>query len=560
MNLPRPARIAAIAQRDLVRELRGRRGWAFGAITALLLIPVASIRVDIPKPEDWPARPVSVTGDVPPTVLDIPNVHPTSGMAQMAFRRDEDGSLVARTQRVPKEVREALDGDTPQVKVTLLEHEMPTPGRSMLFALISASVLTGAVSESIGGERSRRTLQALLSAAVTRGEVILGKWLAWGGYGGGVALLAALLAILLGRVEIGWWLLPLPTVAAGTVALAIYLSRHARDVVGGATVSLRYLPAVLAGTGVVAWYFGDTHPLFGAALPIGGALLAAGDTWPGPTTALVATASTLAFSAAALVLAARDLEQPPEPPASWTRHAREALVVAAVAGLSWWAPLVAPMLWGAAGNPVITETLPRAPGVLAGATALLLMSAVHVGKAEAPWRALGLARPPVDTWLLAVVVGVVVALTAGVGGLVPLPAEPLLSAARMRIGAGLQPVWVGLPGFLLCIVAQELLYRGWLQRMVGPAFATLVFVVVHGPLEPVRALLVGSSLALLTVAAGGSVLPALLARLVWAVAATMTVAYAPATSLAVGVILVGALWAYAWTLRPERPALGAQTR
>ncbi|MBW1877734.1 MAG: ABC transporter permease subunit [Deltaproteobacteria bacterium] len=553
MNVPRPTRIGAIARRDLVQELRGRRGWVFGAVTAVLLIPAATLRIDIPRAEDWPIRPVSVTGEVPQGVADLSNVYPTAGPAQIAFRRDADGSLVARTQTVPKEIRAVLDGDTPQVKVTLLDHEMPSPGRSLLFALISASVLTGAVSESIGGERSRRTLQALLSAAITRGEVILGKWLAWAGYGGGVALLAALLAILLGRVEAGWWLLPLPTVAAGTVALAIYLSRHAKDVVGGATVSLRYLPAVLAGTGMVAWYFGDTHPLFGASLPIGGALLAAGNTWPGPATALVATASTLSFSAVALALAARSLEQPPETPASWTKHAWEAFLVAAVAGLSWWAPLIAPMLWGVAGNPVITETLPRGPGVVAGATALLLMSVVRAGRAETPWQDLGLTRPPPKTWLLAAVVGVAIAFTAAVSGMVPLPNTALLSAARIRLAAGLQPLWVGVPGFLLCITAQELLYRGWLLRMVGPALATLVFVLVHGPLDPIRALLVGGSLAAITVAAKGSVLPALLARLVWAAAGTMTFSYAPGTSLVVGVILLGALWVYARTMRAEGP-------
>jgi hypothetical protein len=558
MNVPRPIRIAAIAKRDLVQELRGRRGWVFGAITALLLVPAATVRIDIPRPGEWPARPVAVTGEVPEAVANLSHVYPTAGAAQIAFRRDPDGSLVARTQDLPKEIRAALDGDAPKVKVNSVEHEMPAPGRSLLFALISASVLTGAISESIGGERSRRTLQALLSAAVTRVEVIVGKWLAWAGYGGGVALLAALLALLLGRVEPGWWLLPLPTVAAGTVALAIYLSRHARDVVGGATVSLRYLPAVLAGTGVVAWYFGDTHPLFGASLPIGGALLAAGNTWPGPATALVATASTLTFSALALALAARSLEQPPEAPASWTQHAREALLVAVVAGLSWWAPLVAPMLWSAAGNPVITETLPRGPGVLAGATALLLMSAVRAGKAETPWRDLGLTRPPAETWLLAAVVGAVIALTASVSGLVPLPDSPLLSAARLRLSAGLQPLWLGVPGFLLCITAQELLYRGWLQRMVGPVLATLVFALVHGPLDPIRALLVGGCLAAITVAAKGSVLPALLARLVWAAAATMTLAYAPGTSLALGVILLGVLWAYARTGRADRHRLGTR--
>lgn len=531
----RPRRLLAIARRDLAQELRGRRGLLFGAVTALLLIPVATLRMDIPSPGERPRRAVWVTGDVPEEVAALDNVR-IGDRGTIRFRREPDGTLVARTQNLPDEVREALDGPEPEVVVTGNQGESDVPGRSILFALISASVLTGSVSESIGGERSRRTLQALLTASITRGEVVLGKWLAWAGYGGGAGLAAALLALALGRVEPGWWLLPLPTVAGGVVALAMYLSRHARDVVGGATVSLRYLPAVLAFTGLVAWYFGDKNIWLGASLPIGGALIASGGTWTGIGPILLATASTLAFTGLALFLTARDLEKAPPPPDSTWRRALEALGVAGLAAACWWPPLAAPLLWGAAGNPRITEGLPREPGVWAGAVALLLISLVRSGKTAEPVRELGLRQAPAVSWALALGVGGVLAVTGALAGLLPAPATPLLAAAAERIAAGLHPTWVGPLGFLLAVVAQELLFRGWLQRMVGPFWATAAFVAVIGPFEPIQAVVAGGLLAALTHTARGSVLPAIAARLIHAGVVAVAPAASLASALAIGTV------------------------
>lgn len=538
----RPARILAIARRDLFQELKGRRGALFGAVTALLLMPVAAIRVDLPAPGERPARETWVAGDVPEEVVALPRVRPTDGPAQMVFQRQADGRLVVRTQHMPPTIRAALDGPSPQVSLEEVDSPLYLPGRTLLFALISASVLTGAVSESIGGERSRRTLQSLLSAAVSRGEIVTGKWLAWTGYGALAALLTAGVALLLGRVEPGWWLLPLPTVAAGTVALAMYLSRHARDVVGGATVSLRYLPAVLSGTGVVAWYLGgEVSFLAGAALPIGGALLAAGDAWPGAAPAVVGALSTGLFTATLLWATGRDLERAPRPPPTWLTRAREAGLVALVAGVAWWCPLAAPLLWGAAGNPLLTETLPRAPGVWAGATALLLMSVVRSGKVDEPRRELGLVRPRAGWWKPAVVAAVGLVVASAASGLVPLPEESLVAAAGLRISAGLNPLWAGIPAFLLAVVAQELLYRGWLQRLVGPLWGTAVFVLVHGPLDPMWALFLGGSLAAVTRSAGGSVLPAIGVRVLWAVTGPAPSGIGPAMGLAVGAVLIAIL-------------------
>lgn len=541
MNVPRPSRVVAIARRDLVRELGGTRGLLFWAVTLLLLIPSATVRIDLPDPKTAPPRAVWVSGEVPEAVLALPHVHKRDRHGFLAFKSEADGTLVVRTQELDRVVRSALDGDTPELAISLPLPEPAIPGRTILFALISASVLTGAVSESIGGERSQRTLQALLSASVTRDEVVLGKWLAWAGYGALAGLGAALLALALGRVELGWWLLPMPTVAGGTVALAMYLSRHATDVVGGAAVSLRYLPAVLAGTGLLAWFISDDYLLLAAALPIGGALIAAGDTWGDPLTAVIATLSTLGFSAAAIAVTARSLERPAPPPYTLVELAKEAGFVAFFAAISWWTPLAAPLLWGAAGNPIITDNLPRWPGVLAGAAGLLVITGIRAGRVLDPLRELSVARAPAVAWVAAIATGAALALIPEVSALVPMPEAQLLADARLRISAGLQPTWAGPLTLLTTILGQELLFRGWLQRLVGPVIATLAFVLVTGPLDPLYTLLVGGSLAALTAFAGGSILPALGARLVWALAALVLPPVAAGPALALGLVMLAVL-------------------
>ena len=65
----RPARVVALARRDLAMELRGRRGWALPFIAALLLVPVATLPVGgAARPEGTTPRAVRVQGDVPAAV------------------------------------------------------------------------------------------------------------------------------------------------------------------------------------------------------------------------------------------------------------------------------------------------------------------------------------------------------------------------------------------------------------------------------------------------------------------------------------------------------------
>lgn len=503
----RLGRLLAVARRDLTLELGGRKGFVLPIVLAGLLLPASAVPPLRPPAADRPAPRITVTGDVPDAVLDVPGVVRVDDGARVRFERD-GGALVVRGPVDPA-LRRALDGEAPAVRVEHVASPLPLPGRGLLLALISASTLTSAVAASLAGERSARTLTTLLTSSISRSELIFGKWLAWAGFGGAATLLAAALAVLLGHVEPGPWLLPMSTVPAGTVALGLWLSRRARDVVGGATISLRVLPAALSLLGVVAWVLGREHPALGAAVPLGGALLAAGSTWSGLPIAVVAAASTLASSAAALAHTARDLEEAPgeRPPG---RPLRELVGAGALAAVAWWTPVLAPLLWARAGNPFILEGLPLERGMVAGALALLLVTLARAARSADPADELALRRPPARVWVASAVVGLVLAWVAPGPDVVGAPLD-----AAGRLDATLVPSWAGPGSALLVALADELLFRGWLPRVAGPIPALVVFAVVRCPHDPLAGLGYGAVLWLL-VRFGGSVWPAVLARWVHA--------------------------------------------
>jgi hypothetical protein len=106
----------------------------------------------------------------------------------------------------------------------------------------------------------------------------------------------------------------------------------------------------------------------------------------------------------------------------------------------------------------------------------------------------------------------------GLASVLPFMALPLpvgdgfLGAVQGRMAMGLDPLVLGLLPGLFAIVAQEVLFRGWLQRLLGAPIALALFVLILGPLDPLGALWLGAPLALLTVLAKGSIWPAVLAR------------------------------------------------
>ncbi|MEO0603839.1 MAG: ABC transporter permease subunit, partial [Myxococcota bacterium] len=302
-------RVLAVAWRDWRQELKGPQGLWLPIVMAALLVPSSAA----PLPRAMAASEatlMTVSGDVPDEVLALEQIRLARRRAQLRFHQRGE-VLYTAGDDPPIEVRRILDRDDgTEIRLERFTSGFVFPGRSLLFALISASTLTGAISASIGGERSNGTLVTMMAAAISRFEIVLGKLTAWGGLGAFTALGAALLAIGLDRIDGGFWLLPLPFVPVATAAFGLWLVRKATDVVAASTTLIRVLPVLLVTTGIVAWLFGNSHPLLGALVPIGGALVAAGDTWEGILAPLVATASAIGFTAFCVVGTARELESP----------------------------------------------------------------------------------------------------------------------------------------------------------------------------------------------------------------------------------------------------------
>lgn len=468
----RPARILAIARRDLRSEFAGRRFGLLGII-ALLLAPAIAIEV----PEEARYR---VRGDVPEEVLALPHVKTVKRAGQLSFY-DDHGTLRVFGFFMDPQVRAVLDQGQPAIEVEVVQPPPRWPKRSLFFALIAASTLTGSVSTSIGGERTRRTLQALLSAAVSKLEIVLGKWLAWGGFGSVVSLTAAAGAVFWGKQALGPWILALPMVPLLTVALGLWLVRRTDDVIAGTSVSLRVLPAVLGGTGLLALLLGTRSDVAAAALPLGGVMLAAGDLWDGswPLT-LLAVASSGLTTAGLLWMTARDLEE--EGAArrgslAWLSTLRDGLGSA----VTWWTLTMGPVLWGWAGNAAATEQLKVESGLWAGAALLAVLSAIAWARHNV---SLGGLRV---TWRVVPAVFAVV-----IAGLMPHPVfeNPWLTECARRMAFGAAPPLVFLP----VLLAQELWFRGFLQR-AGWWLGALLWTLAVAPLNPVAGLIGGVGLA-----------------------------------------------------------------
>lgn len=505
-------RMLAVAERDLRVELGGRRGWFLPLLAAGLLLPAATAPPIPDKPVEM--GPIRVAGDVPPALLDLDRIQLDEERALLHFVAPtaEEPALRVRGDMIAATVHEKLDELYPGKGIRTEVIARPVyllPDRSLLLSLLSASLLTGAISQSLPGERSNRTLETLLTASITREELVAGKWLAWGGFGALFGTAAIALAVLLGRQEAGWWMLPSPTVALGTVALGFWLVRRTADVVGGATVAIRVLPAVLFGLGAAAWVLGTTHPLLGAALPLGGALMTAGALWDGPLPALVATTSTLLASFFLLRQTARDLD-----PEERTADTAAVDTLATVFGgaAAWCGALFGPVIWAAGGTSGLLEAIPVGHGVLAGATAIGLLTLVRAARANRPLTALGLVPPKgVAVWGAALI-GMIVLAAADSWLTAHTPSEDLVGLGRTRVIAAMQPtaapLWIAVFG----VTVQELLLRGWLLRAAGPFAAIAGGVIVVGAFNPLAAVAVAwlsTELARL----GDSVWPAIATRI-----------------------------------------------
>ncbi|MFT4623437.1 MAG: hypothetical protein ACI8PZ_002093, partial [Myxococcota bacterium] len=328
-----------------------------------------------------------------------------------------------------------------------------------------------------------------------------------------------------------------------------WLVRRATDVVTGTTVSLRVLPAVLSITGLGAWFAGRIDPLLGASVPLGGALVAAGGTWDGPLPAVVAFTSSLALSLACLWATARDLEDAPSELLPGRTLGAAAAVTSFAAG-AWWLPIAAPVLWGAAGNPTLTEELPRAAGVAAAGLGLLLLSLNGAASTSSLRDALGVRRPTRVAAIAALAVGALLMLSQGAAIQPNAAAATAWAGVVERLGAAVQPTWAGAGAGLLAVIGQEVFFRGWVQQRWGPVVSVLAFAFVVTPLAPLSGLVVGVSLSGLIAITGGSVLTSLGARLTWAVgAAVLGGLLPPLAATALGLLTAIAIGGLAWRLR-----------
>jgi len=76
-----------------------------------------------------------------------------------------------------------------------------------------------------------------------------------------------------------------------------------------------------------------------------------------------------------------------------------------------------------------------------------------------------------------------------------LPWTGTAELAAGRAADGLHPIAAGPVICALALVADEWLFRGWLQRRVGPVRAVVVWTWVKTPHDPIGGLILGSAMA-----------------------------------------------------------------
>lgn len=487
----RARRVWAVAWRDLASVHAGRSRWGLPLLALGLLLPVGALPLRLERPVKDPTVELRVAGEIPAALAGQLVLDPA---APVRLEGQDPVRVVARA--IPGPLRGKLDTlGGPTVRVEPSPVKLRLPGRSLLVALLAISLLTGPLAESLPGERSRGTLEVLLTAAISRAELVAGKWLAWTMWGGGASLLAALGGLLSGAQAPGLWPLALPLVSGSAVALGLWLVRGAADVVGGAAIPMRVVPALAIGLAGLAWGLGLVHPWLGAAVPLGGALLVAGAVWTGPGPLVAAALGSGLGTAALLWRTAADIDAQ----SSAARTTGRGLVLAA-AGL-WWLPVAGPGVWAVAGNPGFEPDVPT--GLAAGGLCLLLLASVASAReARAPelgdWR---------GWWTGAAGAALLVAGSWGLGGLSWGGAAPV---ARLATGLG------GADGIGLVAVAlgQEWVFRDLLRRRLGDAGALAAWIAVVGLANP--ALGLWSGLVLGGLARRWGLGAAMLASLGWA--------------------------------------------
>ncbi len=502
----RPARVWAVAYRDLRQRASGKRWYRLPALALALLVPAAAMPLSggddttagQATAEVAPREKIAVDGTVPPSLADVFEV--TTGTR---FFLSEGPPVRVRAPYVPPELRAALDTLPGEVKLEVRRFRPPItlPDRSLLIALLAVSLLTGPLAEALPGERARRTLEVLMSAGISRGELIGGKWLAWTLAASVGALLAAAAACITGVQSVGWWLAGLPLFAGAGVALGLWLVRGVDDVVGGAAAPMRVIPAVSVGMAIVAWSLVPINPLLAAAVPVGGALLLAGNVLQGPVAACVVTAGTGVSVAALLTATGRDLDRLDADAASLGRGA---VALSLVAAIAWWLSVAGPGVWVVAGNPNVA---PFTNASLAAGGLLLVLCSLTASAREG---VLPVARTA-GSLIPALLVGVALAFAGRLE--TGLPAAEWMLPFQERLGAAITGSAAAWPSRGLILLGHTMFFRGTLQRRAGVIPAALVWTVIVCPFDPVLGIV--SGLALGIIAERNGTAAAFLAHAVW---------------------------------------------
>ncbi len=491
--IPRPSRVWAVTRRELQSELKGRRWISVPALLVALLLPASTL----PSAELRRDRTFRVAGDVPAEVQALENVVVTDHHTSLRFDASDPDVLRLTGTSVAPAVREALDARYPEEVVRVERRSAPSqfPRRGLLLALLAASGLTASIASSIGTERSRRTLSTLLAAAITPLEIVLGKLLAWGGLATITTVLFTGVAVFRGVLDPGWWMLSVFLAPGATIALGLWSVRQSPDVVSATTTALRVMPMATMAGGITASVLGETNPLLGAMVPLGGLICTAGEMWTlhPARDALVAAGSTLLATAAVVLHTASTLREDPDttpPGVGWT-------AVPLPAGLlliSTFCTFVAPRLWGLAGNAAVTEDVTPDQGAwLLTATCLATLAVLLLRQHRAGPSIVQ--PPPTVRALVGVVAGAGLLVAAG-PWLAPLAdGGSFTGVLAEAFQTGLVPS-VGLPAAVALIASEELLFRGVLAPRIGHGPAAAAWAIGKAPLDPVGAFLGGTAVGL----------------------------------------------------------------
>ena len=239
---------------------------------------------------------------------------------------------------------------------------------------------------------------------------------------------------------------------------------------------------------ITAWFLGGIHPILGALVPLGGALIATGQVWAGPLPAIVSSLSAIAAGGLLLSRTASQLEQTPP-----SNRAQKRLQVFGIefglGALLWWMPILGSLIWANAGNQPLTEAIGAQPGVIAASLMVGIAAWIHLNQPQ-PKRETDARSIPLSIRLT--VMGFLLVAFCSLlfpNGLMISP--PSLTGIHERLfqAHALTPFGIWL-GFVL-IPLQEWYFRGRLVDRLGKWGAISLYVLIVHPLNPLMGLVLG---------------------------------------------------------------------